>query len=637
MERITLNDMGALTINWVEENYTKREVMIPMRDGNSLYTAIYEPKDHGTGSAAGSSDQPSSALLPPILLLRTPFPLKPYGEGRMASNLRESLANYAREGYVIVQQNVRGTYLSEGNFVNVPPLREQGTGMLIETSEMTDTYDTVDWLLENTRNNGKVGVKGMSYPGFYATCASLCGHPAIKAVSPQAPVTDWFMGDDIHHNGALMLSDTYHFGRFFFRKRPHPTSRILPTIQENHKDVYKFFLKKGAISKVLGPLAARREFFKDIVTHPNYDSFWQDRNASLALEESRDRYPAMLVVGGTFDAEDGYGPLQCFNKICERENAYLVLGPWSHGAWNHFDYDHLADSALGSGLSEYYLDTIEYPFFAYYLEGKTEDAAQLLAPFDKVRIFPSEAISFENKPKRSRWKNPITETLSIASDSWPLQATHPLRLYLTDGRKLSRRAQQPDGTLAADVNNTAPLTYTSNPLRPVPAVEPSPYISKHYMAADQRFASRRKDVLTFRGPKEKGTMVICGPVRVSLNVKLSSTDADMVVKLIDVRPDGYQMLVRGDIMPMRFRKSFEKPQAVKAGEPTLVQFTMNDVYHVIKPGHKLMVQVQSSWYPLFAMNPQKYVKNPYLAETKDYTSCQVTLLPGESYIELQVL
>lgn len=629
--------MGALTINWVEENYTKREVMIPMRDGNSLYTAIYEPKDHGTGSAAGSSDQPSSALLPPILLLRTPFPLKPYGEGRMASNLRESLANYAREGYVIVQQNVRGTYLSEGNFVNVPPLREQGTGMLIETSEMTDTYDTVDWLLENTRNNGKVGVKGMSYPGFYATCASLCGHPAIKAVSPQAPVTDWFMGDDIHHNGALMLSDTYHFGRFFFRKRPHPTSRILPTIQENHKDVYKFFLKKGAISKVLGPLAARREFFKDIVTHPDYDSFWQDRNASIALEESRDRYPAMLVVGGTFDAEDGYGPLQCFNKICERENAYLVLGPWSHGAWNHFDYDHLADSALGSGLSEYYLDTIEYPYFAYYLEGKTEDAAQLLAPFDKVRIFPSEAISFENKPKRSRWKNPITETLSIASDSWPLQATHPLRLYLTDGRKLSRRAQQPDGTLAADVKNTAPLTYTSNPLRPVPAVEPSPYISKHYMAADQRFASRRKDVLTFRGPKEKGTMVICGPVRVSLNVKLSSTDADMVVKLIDVRPDGYQMLVRGDIMPMRFRKSFEKPQAVKAGEPTLVQFTMNDVYHVIKPGHKLMVQVQSSWYPLFAMNPQKYVKNPYLAETKDYTPCKVTLLPGESYIELQVL
>lgn len=629
--------MGALTINWVEENYSKREVMIPMRDGNSLYTAIYEPKDHGTGSAAGSSDQPSSALLPPILLLRTPFPLKPYGEGRMASNLRESLANYAREGYVIVQQNVRGTYLSEGNFVNVPPLREQGTGMLIETSEMTDTYDTVDWLLENTRNNGKVGVKGMSYPGFYATCASLCGHPAIKAVSPQAPVTDWFMGDDIHHNGALMLSDTYHFGRFFFRKRPHPTSRILPTIQEYHKDVYKFFLKKGAISKVLGPLAARREFFKDIVTHPNYDSFWQDRNASVALEESRDRYPAMLVVGGTFDAEDGYGPLQCFNKICERENAYLVLGPWSHGAWNHFDYDHLADSALGSGLSEYYLDTIEYPFFAYYLEGKTEDAAQLLAPFDKVRIFPSEAISFENKPKRSRWKNPITETLSIASDSWPLQATHPLRLYLTDGRKLSRRAQQPDGTVAADVNNTAPLTYTSNPLRPVPAVEPSPYISKHYMAADQRFASRRKDVLTFRGPKEKGTMVICGPVRVSLNVKLSSTDADMVVKLIDVRPDGYQMLVRGDIMPMRFRKSFEKPQAVKAGEPTLVQFTMNDVYHVIKPGHKLMVQVQSSWYPLFAMNPQKYVKNPYLAETKDYTPCKVTLLPGESYIELQVL
>lgn len=650
--------MGALTINWVEENYTKREVMIPMRDGNSLYTAIYEPKDHGAGSTAGPSAQLSGAaasepgcatcakpsgaagLLPPILLLRTPFPLKPYGEGRMAANLRESLANYAREGYVIVQQNVRGTYLSEGNYVNVPPLREQGTGMLIETSEMTDTYDTVDWLLENTRNNGKVGVKGMSYPGFYATCASLSGHPAIKAVSPQAPVTDWFMGDDIHHNGALMLSDTYHFGRFFFRKRPHPTSRILPTIQENHKDVYKFFLKKGAISKVLGPLAARREFFKDIVTHPNYDSFWQDRNAALALAEGGgvSRYPAMLIVGGTFDAEDGYGPLQCFSKICERENAYLVLGPWAHGAWNHFDYDHLADASLAPGLSEYYLDCIEYPFFAYYLEGKTEDAAQLLAPFDKVRIFPSEAVSYENKPNRSRWKNPITETLSIASDNWPLTATHPVKFYMTDARKLSRRAQHSeDAEDASAKRSAASLSYVSNPQRPVPVVEPSPYISKHYMAADQSFASRRKDVLTFRGPKEKGTMVICGPVNVSLNVKLSSSDADMVVKLIDVRPDGYQMLVRGDIMPMRFRKSFEKPSPVKAGEPTLVKFTMNDVYHVLKPGHKLMVQVQSSWYPLFAMSPQKYMKNPYLAEAKDYTSCKVTVLPGESYIELQVL
>lgn len=651
--------MGALTINWVDENYTKREVMIPMRDGNSLYTAIYSPKDHGTGATDGAAaglsgrsadgaGRSSSALKPPILLLRTPFPLKPYGEGRMASNLRESLANYARAGYIIVQQNVRGTYLSEGNYVNVPPLRQDGTGMLIETSEMTDTYDTVDWLLENTDSNGKVGVKGMSYPGFYATCASLCGHPAIKAVSPQAPVTDWFMGDDLHHNGALMLSDTYHFGRFFFRKRPHPTSRILPTIQENHKDVYKFFLKKGPISKILGPLAARREFFRDIVNHPNYDSFWQDRNAAPALEQPMERYPAMLIVGGTFDAEDGYGPLRCFSKISERENAYLVLGPWAHGAWNHFDYDHLSDASLGSGLSEYYLDSIEYPFFAYYLEGVTEGAEQLLAPFDKVRIFPSEAVSYENRPKRSRWKNPITETLSISSDEWPLRATHPVKFYLTDARKLSTRlpsvqsaadsgASTASSVGSSSVTAAAALTYTSNPLRPVPAVEPSPYISKHYMAADQRFASRRKDVLTFRGPKSKGTMVICGPVKVSLNVKLSSTDADMVVKLIDVRPDGYQMLVRGDVMPMRFRKSFEKPQAVRPGEPTLVQFTMNDVYHVLKPGHKLMVQVQSSWYPLFAMNPQKFLKNPYLAEAKDYTSCEVTILPGESYVELQLL
>lgn len=609
--------MGALTINSLEEKYEKREVMVPMRDGNSLYTAIYSPKDHGTGTAD----------LPPILLLRTPFPLKPYGEGRMASNLRESLANYVRAGYVIAQQNVRGTYLSEGEFENVPPLRDTGKGLLIETSEMTDTYDTVEWLLHNTVNNGRVGVKGMSYPGFYATCAALCGHPAIRAVSPQAPVTDWFMGDDLHHNGALMLNDTYHFGRFFFRQRPHPSSRILPTIQENHKDVYRFFLKKGAISGIMGPLAARRRFFNDIVSHPDYDRFWQDRDASRALSQAKE-LPAMLIVGGTFDAEDGYGPLRCFSQIADRVDSYLVLGPWAHGAWNHFDYDHLSDAVLGSGLSEYYLDTIEYPFFAYYLEGMTEHAAQLLAPFDKVRIFPSEAISYEHRPKRSRWKNPLTETLSISSDTWPLQAAHPVKFYLTDKKKISRRAS---------AGSEEELTYTSNPLRPVPVVEPSPYISKHYMAADQRFASRRKDVLTFRGPKEKSAMVICGPVNVSLNVRLTSSDADMVVKLIDVRPDGYQMLLRGDIMPLRYRKSFEKPQAVKAGETVNVKFTMNDVYHILKPGHRLMVQVQSSWYPLFAMNPQKFMKNPYLAEAKDYTQCDVTLVPGDNYIELQLL
>lgn len=629
--------MGALTVSWVEEHYTKREVMIPMRDSICLYTALYLPKDHGTGAGAGTMDTKSGAK-PPILLLRTPFPLKPYGEGRMASNLRESLANYCRAGYIIVQQNVRGTYLSEGRFVNVPPIRQYGSGMLIEISEMTDTYDTVEWLLANTDSNGKVGVKGMSYPGFYATCASLSGHPAIRAVSPQAPVTDWFMGDDLHHNGALMLSDTYHFGRFFFRKRPHPTSRVLPTVQENHKDVYRFFLKKGPISKILGPLAQRREFFNDIVTHPDYDEFWQSRNAAPALSgEDMDgdwktranRHPAMLIVGGTFDAEDGYGPLQCFRKICDRENAYLVLGPWAHGAWNHFDFDHLADAALGSGLSEYYLDTIEYPFFAYYLEGKTENIAQLLAPFDKVRIFPSVALSHENRPKRSRWKNPLTETLSISSDTWPLEATHSVRLYMNGSRKLSRRSPS-----QADASA---LTYTSNPLRPVPAVEPSPYISRNYMAADQRFASRRKDVLTFRGPKEKDSMVICGPVKVSLDVSITSTDADMVVKLIDVRPDGYQMLVRGDIMPLRYRSSFEKPCAVRPGEKTHVEFTMNDVCHILMPGHKLMVQVQSSWYPLFAMNPQKYLKNPYRAEKNDYVPCDVTLITGESYIELQVL
>ncbi len=562
----------------------------------------------------------------------------------MASNLRESLVNYVRTGYIIVQQNVRGTYLSQGEFVNVPPIKEiEGSGMLIATTKMSDTYDTVEWLLANTENNGKVGVKGVSYPGFYANCAALSGHPAIKAVSPQAPVTDWFIGDDLHHNGALMLSDTYHFGRFFFRKRPHPSSRILPTVRESRRDIYRFFQRKGAISSILGPLAKKRSFFKDIVSHPNYDSFWQERNAASALKERKDDLPAMMIVGGTFDAEDCYGPLECFRNICDRDDAYLVLGPWAHGSWNHPDFDHLADASLRPGLSKYYLDSIEYPFFAHYLEDKDEaregGAAAEECPengraafeMEKVQIFPSEAISHEHKAKRSRWKNPLTETLRITSDSWPLRSTRPARFYLTGTKRLS------DIKPKEEESKGTPLSYISNPLKPVPATSPAPYIDKDYMAADQKFASRRKDVLTFRGPKMKGSMVICGPVKVCLNVAVSSTDADIVVKLIDVRPDGYQMLVRGDIMPLRFRKSFEKPQALSPDEQSLVKFTMNDVFHILKPGHKLMVQVQSSWYPLFAANPQKFLKNPYLAEKKDYSEARITVFPGESYIELQVL
>ena len=625
--------MNKPTVNWIEENYSKQEVMIPMRDGTGLYTAIYCPF-RKKGECAQSQEE---AGAPPVLLLRTPFPLKPYGEGRMASNLRGSLAKYAEAGYIIVQQNVRGTYLSEGEFINVRPASiDEFSGMLISTSEMTDTYDTVEWVLKNLETNGKVGVKGVSYPGFYASCAAICGHPAIKAVSPQAPVTDWFMGDDIHHNGALMLSDTYHFGRFFFRKRPHPSSRILPTITEQRKDVYRFFLKKGAISDILGPLAARRSFFKDIVSHPDYDAFWQERDASTALgqayAESGSGLPALMIVGGTFDAEDCYGPLKCWEQVKNSDRSCLVLGPWAHGSWNKDEFDHLADSAMSLGnktLSEYYLESIEYPFFAHYLEGPGE--SEEIMPFEKVRVFPSVAESYENRPKRSRWKNPVTETLQLTSDNWPLTSTHPVKIYLNEGKKLGLK---PVGASSEDFTGT---TYISDPKKPVPVSSSTSWIRKDYMAADQRFASRRKDVLTFRGTRQKATMVIAGPVKVSLSIVIDSSDVDMVVKLIDVRPDGYQMLIRGDIMPMRYRNSFSKPTAVRPGKPTRLEFTMNDVAHVLKPGHKLMVQVQSSWYPLFAMNPQKFMSNPYKATVNDYRTAHVTVIPGDSWIELEVL
>lgn len=606
-----------VTGEWLKENYTKREVMIPMRDGARLYTAVYEPV--------------SSSEAKPVMLVRTPYSLRPYGfeageepsKDRFAysSGMWGDLLNYAADGYVIVLQNVRGTYLSEGEFENIRPhLSGKAGGKTTKriVDEATDTYDTVEWLLANTGNNGNIGVKGTSYPGYYATMAALSRHPAIKAVSPQAPVTDWFMGDDAHHNGALCLADCYRFGSSMYRSRKAPSTKGMKRLVSIDSDLYEYFIGKplSELSAFFGDTLA---FWNKMVSHPDYDKFWKDRNPSYHL---KDIEPAVLVTGGFYDAEDCYGAFNTYTqlkKLSPECDLYLAAGPWHHGGWRSRSVSSIAGAWFGEASGEYYLDDIEYPFFRYYLEGKGEKPA-------RVNVLPS------GETMRSRMEGLPSTSFWEAYSTWPPENASPTRIYLsgTDSLNMSGRSQ--------DVGFR---TFTSDPSNPVPYMDVKSSGRDHgYMAADQTFASVRNDVLTYSGKVLSDTLHLAGPVKAHVELKLDlpdgtyskNMDADIVVKLIDVRPDGYQMLVRGDVMPVRYRGGFGKAKAVKAGKVFSVDFTMCDIDHYFLPGHSLMIQIQGSWFPLIAMNPQTFVKNPFLATKDDYRPIHISV-SSNSYVE----
>lgn len=606
-----------VTGEWLKENYTKREVMIPMRDGARLYTAVYEPV--------------SSSEAKPVMLVRTPYSLRPYGfeageepsKDRFAysSGMWGDLLNYAADGYVIVLQNVRGTYLSEGEFENIRPhLSGKAGGKTTKriVDEATDTYDTVEWLLANTGNNGNIGVKGTSYPGYYATMAALSRHPAIKAVSPQAPVTDWFMGDDAHHNGALCLADCYRFGSSMYRSRKAPSTKGMKRLVSIDSDLYEYFLGKplSELSAFFGDTLA---FWNKMVSHPDYDKFWKDRNPSYHL---KDIEPAVLVTGGFYDAEDCYGAFNTYTqlkKLSPECDFYLAAGPWHHGGWRSRSVSSIAGAWFGEASGEYYLDDIEYPFFRYYLEGKGEKPA-------RVNVLPS------GETMRSRMEGLPSTSFWEAYSTWPPENASPTRIYLsgTDSLNMSGRSQ--------DVGFR---TFTSDPSNPVPYMDVKSSGRDHgYMAADQTFASVRNDVLTYSGKVLSDTLHLAGPVKVYVELRLDlpdgtyskNMDADIVVKLIDVRPDGYQMLVRGDVMPVRYRGGFGKAKAVKAGKVFSVDFTMCDIDHYFLPGHSLMIQIQGSWFPLIAMNPQTFVRNPFLATKDDYRPINISV-SSNSYVE----
>lgn len=576
---------------WVVNNYTKVEQMIPMRDGKKLFTSIYIPRDKNEKH--------------PILMMRTPYGSVPYGPGFRAF-WRSYQARYLQEGYIMVIQDVRGKYMSEGDYMDVRPFNKDKKGN--EIDEASDTYDTVDWLIKNLENNnGKVGVFGVSYPGFYSTMAALSNHPAVVAVSPQAPVTDWFIGDDFHHNGAFMLMDAFYFYvvRGFGSPRPQPNSTGYNAgYQPYTKDMYKFHLETGALTNFTKLAGDTIGFWNEMMSHPNMDEFWKKRNARVGLYNVK---PAMLTVGGLFDAEDCFGAWQTYLAI-EKQSAgtdnKVVMGPWSHGQWGGSNANSLGNVRFNSNTSKFYQDSIEIPFFNYHLKG-TGTAAGI-----------SEATIFFTG--ENAWKK---------LETWPPKNTTAKTLFF-----------QPKGKLGFSKATAGSTSYVSDPAKPVPYIEDvKAERTAEYMTDDQRFAANRPDVLVFETEVLAEDITVAGPLKADLKVTLTGTDADFVVKLIDVFPDdftygadekylmnSYQMLVRGEIFRGKFRNSYEKPEPFVPGKVTTVRYELPDVAHTFKKGHKIMVQVQSSWFPLADRNPQKFM-DIYKAKDSDFQKATIKI------------
>ena len=566
--------------------YTKQEVMIPTRDGVRLFTAIYAPGD--------------TVQRHPILMVRTPYSSGPYGADRFPGFFRNStipaFRSYLPAGYIFVFQDVRGRWMSEGDFMDVRPYIENKTSNR-DVDETSDTYDTVEWLIHNVAgNNGRVGVRGTSYPGFYSSMAAIDAHPAVKAVSPQAPVTEWMGGDDFMHNGALLLPHAFDFFAGFGRARPSPTSTGGRGFDHGTPDGYDFFLTKlGALSNV-NPRFFHDSiaFWNQIAQHPTWDAFWEARSARPHLRNLR---PAILWVGGWFDTENSWGALNAY-AAAERQSPgavnRLVMGPWSHGQWNGVRGDSLGAMAWGSMTAVFFNDSIEAPFFNHYL--------------------------LESRPAPRAYEAAVFETgtnIWRFLDVWPPRNTTATNLYLRENGALAFDAPTVRGRVFDE--------YVSDPAKPVPyTAEVGHWYNNGFMVEDQRFAARRPDVLVYRTPPLTSATTVAGPVDVDFAVSTSGTDCDWIVKVIDVFPDsgatgGYQMLVRGDVLRGKFRNSMSAPQPFVPGAVTPIRFRMNDVFHTFRPGHRLMVQVQSTWFPMIDRNPGRFM-NIWTATDADFRS-----------------
>ena len=574
----------------VSEHYYKREYRIPMRDGVRLFTSVYIPKDTTKNY--------------PILLWRTPYSVGPYGENKFTHRLKTYM-HLVREGYIIVFQDVRGKFMSEGKYVNMRPfIKHKKKG---DVDEATDTYDTVEWLIKHIpHNNGKVGLWGISYPGFYAAMGAMSLHPAIKAVSPQAPIMDWFLDDDMHHNGALTLPLTFNFFKVFGQPRDSLTTHWSRPPSYPVPDAYSFFLRLGSLKNINKKYFHHRiAFWDSVVAHPNYDEFWKSRSTLYDFDSVR---TAVMTVGGWFDSEDLFGAIHTY-EVIEKKNPGIfnifVMGPWTHGAWSRGEVESYGEMNFKENTSKFYREKIELPFFNYFLKGK----GKLDLP---------EALIFETG--KNEW---------LRFDSWPPTNVISTKFYLDANQNL-RMGSTPENT------EVSYDEYISDPQRPVPytarILDARAFYNKTYPVEDQRFASRRPDVLVYESQPLQKDLTVAGPIDVNLFVSTSGTDADWVVKLIDVFPDtakdpspnpnkikmgNYQMLIRADIFRGRYRYDYDNPKPFVPGKIEKIHFQLMDICHTFVKGHKIMIQIQSSWFPLFDRNPQTFT-NIYEANEKDF-------------------
>lgn len=593
--------------NPVRERYTKREVLIPMRDGVRLFTSIYLPKD---------TSRPH-----PILLQRTPYGVGPYGEEAYRRGVGPSPA-FADQDYIVAYQDVRGRFMSEGTFVDARPAKAAADPKA--TDEATDTYDTIDWLVKHLPdNNGKVGMWGISYPGHYTVQGMLCGHPALKAVSPQAPMIDLWEGDDSYHRGAFQLAANFGFFLFFHSRHETPSPDQPEITDVGTPDGYRWYLDAGPVAGLEGQVKQAPEgIWEEYLRHTTYDAYWQARNLRPRL---RDVKPAVLTVGGWYDAEDLFGALACARTLTEKSPAtdsHLVMGPWTHGQWASGNGSRIGTAEFGSKTAEWFEREVELPFFNHYLEDTSAPA------LPKATVFETG---------RNRWRT---------FDAWPPKQAKSRNFYLEARGRLSFAKPGTDDGFDS---------FVSDPAKPVPYTQAVSFdYWAPYMVEDQRFAARRPDVLVYETEPLKEDLTLAGPLRPVLQVSTTGTDSDWIVKIIDVFPDnapdpapcppgwhaaGQQMLVRGDAIRGKFRNSYTTPEPFVPGKPTEVAFTLPDVFHTFRKGHRLMVQIQCSWFPLVDRNPQVFCDIPH-AKPSDFRKAEQRVFHSAglpSRIEAEVL
>jgi len=586
----------------VKTNYDKMEVDIPMRDGVKLHTTIYTPKD--------------TSQEYPILMQRTPYSSRPYGKDQFRSKIGPNEI-MMKEGNIIVYQDVRGRWMSEGSYDNMRAYIPNKKGE--EFDEASDTYDTIEWLINNVENNnGRVGTWGISYPGFYATYSLLSGHPALKAASPQASIGDFFF-DDFHHNGAYLLSYWRATAVFGYQHDKPTDSAWYDFPKLGTEDQYQFFMDNGPLSNLDKYYKEDNEFWQQLKDHPNYDEFWQKRGI---VQHMKDIKPAVMIVGGLFDAEDLYGPFAIYKSIEENSDNYnsIVFGPWSHGDWaRESGRQGVGNVYFGDSISTHFQRDYETEFFNHFLKKKTKDMLRL--------------------PEAHIYDTGLRQWNDYAE--WPPKNTSSKTWYLGDDQKFTQEPTDNKEEFISDPEK--PVSY-NNEIKMV-------FTPREYMTGDQRFAARRPDVLVFETEVLEEDMKLSGPIEAMLKVATTGTAADWIVKVVDVYPSdaenyeetmphlkmsNYHMMVRSEVMRGRFRDSFEDPKAFEANKKTEVNIKLQGINHTFKKGHKLQVQIQSTWFPLIDRNPQTYVENIFEAEEKDFQK-QTHTVYGDSAIKFSVL